>query len=258
MAGAMSESLQSANMPASSPEADALEPQTATGRPTLISGIVTSSSLSLTGADETGGCSNQIESSLGAAPVGTGSVTSPEAVCDAVDTGPVNVPVAVLLSHVMCDGQDNSSSDLEDIDATAGLDALVKEMGIQVNTSDTSFQARQQLLTISLIRDERTLTVVTGVSGFALFYNIVDLYTNVRLLLSTSSFCISNEDAVLMAFIKLCQNVSYSLVGVLFGTHRSTASNIFKEGVCILSKILESAIFWPAKESVITYLTKYF
>lgn len=99
---------------------------------------------------------------------------------------------------------------------------------------------------------------MTGVCSFELFYNITELYTEARVLQTTRTFCLSNDDAVLLTFMKLYHDVTFSLLAVLFGVHRTTISNIFKESVVILSSILEHAIFWPEKDVVVSCLTTYF
>ncbi|KAM7282233.1 uncharacterized protein ISCGN_002383 [Ixodes scapularis] len=117
---------------------------------------------------------------------------------------------------------------------------------------------REQLITISKITDENGLLVLTGVCSFELFYNITELYTEARTLQSSRSFCISDDDAVLLTFMKLYHDVTFSLLAVLFGVHRTTVSNIFKESIVILASILEHAVFWPDKDSVVSCLTTYF
>lgn len=71
-------------------------------------------------------------------------------------------------------------------------------------------------------------------------------------------FHVSNEDAVLLTEMKLYHNMTFSVLGVLFGTHRTTASNILKASVPILVVILRHVIFWPETEGVLRSLTKYF
>ncbi|XP_040066111.2 uncharacterized protein LOC120839814 [Ixodes scapularis] len=58
--------------------------------------------------------------------------------------------------------------------------------------------------------------------------------------------------------MKLYHNLTFSLLGVLFGVHRTTASNIFRASVPVLAAVLRHAVFWPEKEAVLQSLTKYF
>uniref|UniRef100_A0A147BIC1 Putative tick transposon n=1 Tax=Ixodes ricinus TaxID=34613 RepID=A0A147BIC1_IXORI len=140
---------------------------------------------------------------------------------------------------------------------TAELEKFQRNIGVQVDTMSDPFK-REQLITISKITDENGLLVLTGVCSFELFYNITELYTEARTLQSTRSFCISDDDAVLLTFMKLYHDVTFSLLAVLFGVHRTTVSNIFKESIVILASILEHAVFWPDKDAIVSCLTTYF
>ncbi|XP_077507951.1 uncharacterized protein LOC144119112 [Amblyomma americanum] len=78
------------------------------------------------------------------------------------------------------------------------------------------------------------------------------------MLMQAKRFCLSNEDGVLLTLIKLDHNMSFALLGVLFGIHRTTPSKIFKASVIILAEIMKNAVFWPSKEAVVDNLTVYF
>ncbi|XP_077508171.1 uncharacterized protein LOC144119427 [Amblyomma americanum] len=77
------------------------------------------------------------------------------------------------------------------------------------------------------------------------------------MLMQGKRFCLSNQDAVLLTLIKLHHNITFALLGVLFGIHRTTASEIFKASVIILAEVMKNAVFWPSKEAV-DNLTVYF
>lgn len=117
---------------------------------------------------------------------------------------------------------------------------------------------RNQILSISRVEDESALTSLAGVACFPLFYNMADLYTEIRSLQQRRGFCISNEDAVLLTLMKLYHNLTFSLLAVMFGVHRTTASDIFKTSVQVLAAVLGRAVFWPEKEVVVQSLTKHF
>ncbi|CAN8003064.1 unnamed protein product [Ixodes hexagonus] len=139
----------------------------------------------------------------------------------------------------------------------AELEKFQRDIGVQVDTASEPFK-RDQLITISKVTDENGLLVLTGVCSFELFYNITELYTEARTLQSSRSFCLSDDDAVLLTFMKLYHDVTFSLLAVLFGVHRTTVSSIFKESIVILANILEHAVFWPDKDAVVSCLTTYF
>ncbi|KAK8766594.1 hypothetical protein V5799_006623, partial [Amblyomma americanum] len=140
-------------------------------------------------------------------------------------------------------------------DIPAELQALRKEIGVQANTLDA---ARKQPLSTASIRGEKDLNILTGIPCFQLFYNICDVYTDSRMLVQAKRFCLSNEDTLLSTLIKLHHNKSFALLGVLYGIHRTTASEIFKASVIILAEIMKNAVFCPSKEAVVDNLTVYF
>ncbi|KAH9367042.1 hypothetical protein HPB48_021924 [Haemaphysalis longicornis] len=134
----------------------------------------------------------------------------------------------------------------------------VKDAALQVNTLDLFPTGKNQTISISKIRNQRDLTIISGISCFELFYNITELYTDMRLAKTKRSFCINNDDAVLLCFVKLYHNISFCLLGVLFGVHRTTASKIFKESIVVLSGILKHAVFSPTKDAITANMTVYF
>ncbi|XP_064457308.1 uncharacterized protein LOC135368133 isoform X1 [Ornithodoros turicata] len=134
----------------------------------------------------------------------------------------------------------------------AELETLTKETGIQVNTV---LPERSQLFSISSVKDDDALLALTCIPGFKLFNTVCKLYTELQ---QAKSYGIPNEDAVLLTFLKLYHNVSFSLLGVLFGVQRTTALKIFKESLAILSAILGTAIFWPEKEEILQCMPKHF
>ncbi|XP_037507968.2 uncharacterized protein LOC119383744 isoform X2 [Rhipicephalus sanguineus] len=147
----------------------------------------------------------------------------------------------------------NNEDGLEDVPAAAL--AFRREIGLQVNTLDAE---RHQPLSIARVKTQKDLSVITGLPCYQLFYNLCDLYTDSRMLMQAKSFCLCNEDAVLMTMMKLHHNVPFSLIGVLFGIHRTTAADIFKATIATLAEILQTAVFWPSKEAVVDNLTVHF
>lgn len=140
-------------------------------------------------------------------------------------------------------------------DVEEELRHLKQGIGIQANTWT---EGKKQLVTISAVKDEEALLVLTGISSLELFYNIADLFTDTRIKQSKRNFSLSNEDVLLLVFMKLYHNVSFSLLAVLFDVHRTTASSIFKESIVVLASVLGHAIYWPDKDHVLACLTKHF
>lgn len=136
------------------------------------------------------------------------------------------------------------------------MECLRREIGTQASTF--SLERQTQVFSIKNVEDEGALTSLTCIPSFELFYNIVDVYSKARLLQpGTTGCCISDKDAVLLTFMKLYHNLSYLVIGVLFGIHQTTASDIFKTSLEILGAIFSRGIYWPEKESVMQILTKH-
>ncbi|KAG0440140.1 hypothetical protein HPB47_016390 [Ixodes persulcatus] len=178
-----------------------------------------------------------------------------------------DLPAAVTLAELNSE-EDSTSEGLveqdlpnQDADAAdpiglqAELHSLKKDVGSQ---ADTLQLEKDQVLGIARVKDEPALVSLTCIPTFQLFYNICDLYGESRILNQRKDFSISNEDAVLLTMMKLYHNLTFSLLGVLFGVHRTTASNIFRASVPVLAAVLRHAVFWPEKEAVLQSLTKYF
>ncbi|XP_040067788.1 uncharacterized protein LOC121834518 isoform X1 [Ixodes scapularis] len=176
---------------------------------------------------------------------------SPGAECEA-DADPATVAAASGLAPFTSAGV-NSAATIMDVEEE--LCHLKRDIGVQVNTWT---EGRRQLITISTVKDEQALLVLTGISSLELFYNIANLFTDARRKQSKRSFSLSNEDVILLVFTKLYHNVSFSLLAVLFDVHRTTASSIFKEAIVLLASVLGHAIYWPDKDHVTACLTKHF
>lgn len=91
---------------------------------------------------------------------------------------------------------------------TAELDKFQREIGIQVKTTRGLFR-RQQLFTIFKVKNEIGLVVLTGVCLFEFFYNITELYTEAGTLQTSCSFCLRDDDALLLTFMKLYHDVTF-------------------------------------------------
>ncbi|XP_049267957.1 uncharacterized protein LOC119379490 isoform X1 [Rhipicephalus sanguineus] len=114
------------------------------------------------------------------------------------------------------------------------------------------------LLSCAAVQTDHTVKVLTGLPCLQLLKNIIEEFTALRIESIPRGFALSDEDTVLMVFVKLYHNVSLSFLSVLFSVHRTTVSNILKNAICILASILGEAVFFPSKESVQENLTIYF
>ncbi|XP_064475749.1 uncharacterized protein LOC135389645 [Ornithodoros turicata] len=133
---------------------------------------------------------------------------------------------------------------------------LQRDVGIQVSPLDLS--AKSLRISITKLQSEKELLALTGISTFELFYNLTELFWESRLLNSSRSFTLSDEDVVLLTLMKLYHNMSYSLLAVLFNVHRTSASNLCTQGLQVLATIPKEAVVWPEKVDVCRTLTVYF
>nr|XP_054926403.1 uncharacterized protein LOC126531830 [Dermacentor andersoni] len=114
------------------------------------------------------------------------------------------------------------------------------------------------LLSCAVGQTDDTIKVLTGLPCLQLLRNIIDEFAALRRVSIPRGFASGDEDTVLMVFVKLYHNISFSFLSVLFSIHRTTASNILKNAICILANVLGEAVFFPCKESVLENLTIYF
>ncbi|XP_064464414.1 uncharacterized protein LOC135375688 [Ornithodoros turicata] len=114
------------------------------------------------------------------------------------------------------------------------------------------------LLTYHSVREEDKIRTLTGLGCVQLMENIIREFSVLRKATVARGFVLSDEDVVLMVFVKLYHNINFSFLSVLFGIHRTTVSKIMKTAICILARVLGEAVFFPTKESVMDNMTIYF
>ncbi|KAM7292989.1 uncharacterized protein ISCGN_026121 [Ixodes scapularis] len=123
---------------------------------------------------------------------------------------------------------------------------------------DTLVKEKRPLLSMSVIQSDEQVRILTGITSLQLMRNIIAEFTDIREQVSPRGYSLDDADAVLMVMVKLYHNINFSFLSVLFSIHRTTVSNLLKCCVCILSRVLGEAVFFPSKESVLDNLTVYF
>ncbi|XP_029850196.2 uncharacterized protein LOC115332061 [Ixodes scapularis] len=123
---------------------------------------------------------------------------------------------------------------------------------------DTLVKEKRPLLFTSVIQSDEQVRILTGITSLQLIKNITAEFTDIREQVSPRGYSLDDADAVLMVMVKLYHNIYFSFLSVLFSIHRTTVSNLLKCCVCILSRVLGEAVFFPSKESVLGNLTVYF
>lgn len=107
-------------------------------------------------------------------------------------------------------------------------------------------------------KSDSELASLTEVGSLQLTRNIVTEFDSVRAKLSSRSFLLSSGDTVLITLMKLYHDVIISFLAFLFRIHRTTASENVKMSLCVLSKVLGSALYVPCDQSIENNLTVYF
>lgn len=114
----------------------------------------------------------------------------------------------------------------------------------------------QRDISSDFIKNETQLNIMTGVHSFQLFEALEKIVSIVSPKTVAASKRInaklSLKDKIVLTFIKLKHNISYSFIACIF--QKVTAQNcrnIFLNMIKILSAGLQFAIYWPSKEEVL-------
>ncbi|CAN8002679.1 unnamed protein product [Ixodes pacificus] len=124
---------------------------------------------------------------------------------------------------------------------------------------DTLLKQKQgHRISLSMVKSDKELVILSGVGSLQLMKNIVTEFDNVRKQMTLKARFLCSGDPVLMVMVKLYHNVSISFLAFLFGVHRTAASENLKTAICILSHVLGAAVFIPSDDSIEENLTVYF
>ncbi|KAI4485063.1 hypothetical protein M0802_012804 [Mischocyttarus mexicanus] len=131
---------------------------------------------------------------------------------------------------------------------------LIKDIGVQVNTDCF------MLSIIKFINSDSKLNTTTGIESFKVLDTIVEIVRKV----SNDKFeqlniIMNTKDRIIMTYMKLKQNLSYTLLAVFFNCYSAKhIQRIFHETIKILSKCLKAAIPWPSRLEISKNLPKCF
>lgn len=119
------------------------------------------------------------------------------------------------------------------------------DVGVQV-TSDFIFMQFK-----NYIQNERDLSTATGINSFKVFNCIVEMVKLAFGQDSETNTKMSLHDKILMTFLKLKQNLSYSFLAMFFRTYSGVhCRRVFYETLNMLSEVLKVAISWPSREEI--------
>lgn len=130
--------------------------------------------------------------------------------------------------------------------ATCSTAPSVKDVEVQVNSDYLHASFLQN------IKNNSELSTLTGLESFVILNTIVDI---IKLIykdkFEKNNVRMNTRDRVIMTYMKLKQNVSYSLLAIIFNCYSAKhCQRVFYDTVKILSKCLKPAISWPSREEI--------
>lgn len=122
-----------------------------------------------------------------------------------------------------------------------------EEIGVQVTSGDFIFEFE------NFIRNERDLSTATGINSFEVLNCIVGLVQDAfGNLTEHQNTKMSLHDKIIMTYVKIKQNLSYSFLAMLFRCYSNThCRRIFLETLNMLSETLKVAVTWPSKNEIL-------
>lgn len=137
----------------------------------------------------------------------------------------------------------------------------VEEPAENINSSNQSCQKTRHMFTqtersgyatlIDMLSDEDSLKTFTGLHSFELLDAIVLCLTDlVEDKARGRKNDMSLKNRVILTFVKLKQNLSFTSLGILFGIKRQSCSHYFRNMVPKLSTVMETMIPWPDHETI--------
>ncbi|XP_076684760.1 uncharacterized protein LOC143377418 [Andrena cerasifolii] len=113
---------------------------------------------------------------------------------------------------------------------------------------------------INFIRNDSELNIATGIESFNILNTIVGI---IKLVHGTkfegNNVRMNTLERVVMTYVKLKQNLSYSFLAILFNSYTAEhCERVFHDTVKILSECLKVAIRWPTKEDIAKNLPESF
>ncbi|XP_071579699.1 uncharacterized protein [Temnothorax nylanderi] len=105
---------------------------------------------------------------------------------------------------------------------------------------------------VNFIKNDSELSTSTGIASFAILNTIVEIVELVyKDKFGKSNIRMNIKDRIIMTYVKLKQNVSYSFLAIMFNCYTAKhCQRVFYEMIKILSKCLKVAIPWPSKEEI--------
>jgi len=146
------------------------------------------------------------------------------------------------------------NSDLKSMEKDTCSTPSVKDVEVQVNSDYLNLNCLQN------IKKNSELSTLTGLESFDILNTIVDTIKLVyKDKFEKNNVRMNTRDRVIMTYMKLKQNVSYSLLAIIFNCYSAKhCQRVFYNTVKILSKCLKPAIPWPSREEILKNLPQCF
>jgi len=145
----------------------------------------------------------------------------------------------------------NNNSIIDQCTSTANI-SLLKDAQVQVTSGDLSFSFT------ALIDTDQKLNTLTGLHSFVLLDSIIESLNLLEPIPFNSNKIFSLRDCVIMTFIKLKQNMSYSVLAVLFKCSSTLCKKIISAAIDVLYVVLKPMIPWPSKNEILCNMPKCF
>lgn len=147
------------------------------------------------------------------------------------------------VDNIMHDTEESSKND-EVIEISQQVNKRFNDFGVQVETMflKSSF--------MNFIKNENDFTTAMGIQSYKILDTIVEIVQQTYGSLLHNNK-ISLRDRIVMTYVKLKQNVSYSFLAIIFNSCTARhCQRIFYSTLKMLSKCLKIFIPWPSRDEI--------
>ncbi|XP_055542579.1 uncharacterized protein LOC129728188 [Wyeomyia smithii] len=136
---------------------------------------------------------------------------------------------------------------------------VTAEAAVQVNTSEMEkvFAGRRRTMAVQF-KTDADLTAWTGLNSFSLLLTIKSSIESLEQYVERKHSNLSLEEQILIVFIKIRTNLSFSCMAALFKVHYQTISIAFYWTIPWIRAVCEPLIFWPTQAQIKQNIPRYF
>ncbi|XP_058802310.1 uncharacterized protein LOC131670606 [Phymastichus coffea] len=125
-------------------------------------------------------------------------------------------------------------------DAVCYIKPVIKDVSLETQTMNV----------ISFIKNDSALSTMTGLQSFTLLKTIVEILEKCFTSKEFEKSSLDTTSKVIMTYMKLKQNMSYSALGILFQMSRQHCQRIFEKTIVMLRRTLQVMIDWPSRSTI--------